>query len=203
MADCDSSAGVNPSGYGQCPRMARRLIRQLSNRIRSLQDRWYVRAFGRRFFDPGLWSAQRRGITGAFGTGLGICFIPLPVHIPLAIAVAIVARLNVPVILATVLLVNPLTVVPTFYFAYRVGAMISGKPAQLFQFELSWSWLQYGLGPLWQPFLLGCLVCGISFGVLGWIGLELFWRWRVLRQYRSRRTDKPRKSGLSDQNSVL
>jgi uncharacterized protein (DUF2062 family) len=183
--------------------MSRHLIRQLSSRIRGLQDRWYVRAFGRRFFDPALWSAQRRGITGAFGVGLAICFIPLPVHIPLAIALAIVARLNVPVILATALLVNPLTVVPTYYFAYRVGAMLAGQTAQSFQFELSWTWLQYGLGPLWQPFLLGCLVCSATFGLLGWIGLELFWRWRVLRQYRGRPAAKTAKSGLSDQNPIL
>ena len=34
--------------------------------------------------DPGLWSLQRRAMTGAFGAGLAICFVPLPVHLPLA-----------------------------------------------------------------------------------------------------------------------
>ena len=46
-------------------------------------------------------------------------------------------------------------------------------------FRLSWDWLQNGLGPLWKPFLLGCLICGVVAGVLGWMALELAWRWRV------------------------
>ncbi|MBW4051288.1 MAG: DUF2062 domain-containing protein, partial [Proteobacteria bacterium] len=43
-----------------------------------------------------------------------------------------------------------------------------------------------GLGPLWQPFLLGCVACAVVLGVLGWAGLELLWRWRVTSRYRTR-----------------
>ncbi len=153
-----------------------------------MQDRWYVRVFGARLTDPALWSLQRRGITGAFGIGLAICFLPLPVHIPLAIACALLARRNIPVLIGTVFLVNPLTVVPVYYLAYRVGAAALGWKQRNFHFELSWSWLQYGLGPLWKPFLLGCAICAVVFGVVGWLGLELLWRRRVRKKYRERHT---------------
>jgi uncharacterized protein (DUF2062 family) len=79
-------------------------------------------------------------------------------------------------------------VVPVFYSAYRVGAAALQEPVQDFQFHLSFSWLQYGLGPVWRPFLLGCLICSIVVGLTGRIALDLFWRWQVRRQrYRNRR----------------
>ncbi len=103
------------------------------------------------------------------GAGLTICFVPLPVHVPVALAVAALARVNVPVILSTVFLVNPLTVVPVYYVAYRVGCFALGAPDGAFSFELSWDWLQNGLGPMWKPFLAGCALCGVAAGVLGWL----------------------------------
>jgi uncharacterized protein (DUF2062 family) len=39
---------------------------------------------------------------------------------------------------------------------------------------------------MWEPFLTGCLVCGVVGGVLGYMGLELVWRWRVATKYRAR-----------------
>jgi uncharacterized protein len=110
------------------------------------------------------------------------------VHIPLAIAVAATARLNVAVLLATVMLVNPLTAVPVYYLAYRIGAAVLGRRLESFEFALSWDWLQHGLGPLWQPFLVGCLVCGASAFVAGWVCSELLWRLQVVKKYRQRRS---------------
>lgn len=167
--------------------MPRRFIRKLTPRPDQIRNHWYLRPFGGRIRDPGLWSLQRRGITGAFGAGLAICFVPLPIHLLLAGFVAVVARLNVPVIVATSLIVNPLTIVPIYYFAYRVGAMLLGTTPQPFRFELSWSWLQHGLGPLWKPFLMGCAVSALVVGVVGWALLELFWRYSVRKRYRTRR----------------
>ncbi len=69
-------------------------------------------------------------MTAAFGLGLSICFIPLPVHLPLAALLAIVRRVNVPTIVGTMFLVNPFTVVPVFYTAYRVGAAVLGEPVE-------------------------------------------------------------------------
>jgi len=166
--------------------MPRRFLKKFTPHPGKLQSRWFVRLFGSRIAHPGLWSLQRRAITGAFAAGLAICFVPLPIHLPLAVLVAIVRRLNLPAIIATVFLVNPLTVVPIYYTAYRVGAAVLGLTPQRFAFKLEFEWLQYGLGPLWKPFLLGCLICGAVAGTLGWVALETLWRWRVRYKYRTR-----------------
>jgi uncharacterized protein (DUF2062 family) len=151
-----------------------------------LQGHWLLRHFGERLLDPRLWALHRRAITGAFGVGIAICFIPLPVHLPLAVLIAIIWRLNVPALYGTTLLVNPLTMMPTYYGAYRVGAALLRVRPERFAFHLSWHWLETGLGPMWRPFLLGCGVCAVVLGFLGWATLELIWRWNVTSRYRTR-----------------
>ena len=153
----------------------------------TLQNRWFLRLFGSRVTDPRLWSLQRRSVTSAFGLGLSICFVPLPIHLPLAVLVAILRKVNVPTIVGTVFLVNPFTVVPVFYTAYRVGTAALRLPVRHFHFQLSFNWLQYGLGPVWKPFLVGCLICSVVAGFTGWLSFELLWRWQVRNKYRKRR----------------
>jgi uncharacterized protein (DUF2062 family) len=167
--------------------MPRRLLKRITPHPAKLQNRWFLRIFGPRVTNPRLWSLQRRSVTSAFGLGLAICFIPLPVHLPLAVLIAIVRQINVATLVGTVFLVNPFTVVPVFYTAYRVGAAALRVPVRNFHFQLSFKWLQYGLGPLWEPFLIGCLLCSVVAGLVGWISLELIWRWSVGKRYRTRR----------------
>jgi hypothetical protein len=167
--------------------MPRSLIRKLVPHPDKLRKRWIFRMFGSRLSDMHLWATGRRAITGAFGAGVAICFIPLPVHMPLALLSALIWRLNLPVLVATVFIVNPLTVVPIYYAAYRVGAALVGQEPTGFAFQLSWDWLQNGLGPLWKPFLTGCLVSGLALGYAAYAGLELAWRWNTLRRLRARR----------------
>jgi uncharacterized protein len=83
---------------------------------------------------------------------------------------------------------------PIYYVAYRVGALVSGAPVRHFGFRLSWDWLQHGLGPAWKPFLVGCLVCAIVCGVGGWLALEMLWRWHVMHR-RYGRIPRPAGSG--------
>jgi uncharacterized protein (DUF2062 family) len=167
--------------------MPRRFIKRICPSPSTLEGHWFLRLFGSRLADPRLWGLCRRGVTGAFGVGLAICFIPLPVHFIVASLLAIALRLNIPVIMATILLMNPLTIVPAYYLAYRVGAALLNVEPARFAFEMSWAWLQSGLGPMWKPFLVGCLFCGVVGGVLGYMSLELLWRWRVASKYRTRR----------------
>lgn len=167
--------------------MPRRILKKITPHPSTRHERWYLRLFGARMTDPRLWSLQRRSVTAAFAAGLAICFVPLPVHLPLAVLVAILLRVNVPTILATVFLVNPLTVVPVYYTAYRVGTAVLGLEQQRFAFRFSFDWLQHGLGPMWKPFLLGCFLCSTIAASVGWISLEWLWRWRVRMKYRSRR----------------
>jgi uncharacterized protein (DUF2062 family) len=167
--------------------MPRRFFRKFQPVAAKLRENWYFRLLGPRLTDPRLWSVNRRAITAAFGAGVAVTFVPLPIHTLLGLIVAMVWRLNVPTIVGTSLLLNPFTLVPVYYAAYRVGALLLGLKPGRFAFELSWTWLQNGLGAFWKPFLLGCLICGVIGGYLSYRALELAWRYSTVSRLNARR----------------
>ena len=166
--------------------MPRRIVKRLTQQIRDRRHRWYLSIFGDRLTDSHLWSLNRHSITAAFGVGIGVSFIPLPVHLPLVVLAALWWRLNVAVGIVGAYLVNPFTMVPIYYAAYRVGAWLLRYRPRHFVFHLTWKWLEHGLGPAWKPFLVGCLVCGIVCGLAGRFLLEYSWRIVTMRRYRAR-----------------
>ena len=166
--------------------MPRRVVKQLSQWVTARQHRWYLRVFGERITDPLLWSLNRHSITGAFGAGIAIAFIPLPVHTIAAVLVALYWRLNLPVVLASTWVVNPFTMVPFYYGAYRLGALLLRRTAASFCVSAQLALARARTRPGWKPFLLGCLVSAVVFGLLGRWVLELVWRSAVRRRFRTR-----------------
>jgi uncharacterized protein (DUF2062 family) len=96
-------------------------------------------------------------------------------------------HLNVPTMVGTLLVFNPFTAVPVYFFAYRVGALLLQHKPGPFRFEASWDWLQTGLGTIWKPFLLGCLVCAVVLGYGATKLLELLWRINLKNRWKARR----------------
>ncbi len=143
--------------------------------------------FGKLLHDPNLLHLNRRSVAGAFFVGLFMAFVPLPTQMVFAAAAAILFRVNLPISIGLVWLTNPVTMPPVFYFCYKVGAWILQTPVKKHTFELSWTWLQTELGSIWQPFLLGCFICGMASAILGSAAIRLIWRWHVLKQWQDRK----------------
>lgn len=143
---------------------------------------------GRWIHDPNLWHINRRCTSSAVFIGLFMAFIPLPSQMILAAITAVIFRANLPLSVAMVWISNPITMPPLFYMAYNVGVALLGNPETAeFTFELTWEWVSTGLSSIWQPFLLGCLVCGLFFGLLGSAILRLTWRFHVIQLWKERR----------------
>ena len=164
--------------------MPRGLFRRITPRSETLRSHWMLKPFARFLGDPRLWSLQRRTVTPAFGAGLAICFVPLPIHIP-TIMLALVA-------------VNPLTIVPVYLLAYKIGVIATGAHERTFRFHMSWDWVQHGLGPMWKPFLVGCGLTGALVGLLGYALLDVLWRYSVRKRYRERPGAASQQSSLFD-----
>ena len=108
----------------------------------------------------------------------------------LAALLSIWLRANLPLAVALCWITNPLTMGPIFYLAYRIGATAMGVTPGVVEFELSWEWITHGLLAIWQPFLLGCFICGLFFGSLGYFVISMLWRWRVATHWAQRKRQR-------------
>ena len=86
---------------------------------------------------------------------------------------------------------------PAFYFTYRVGAVLLGRHPGPLHFTFTLDAILDNLESIWQPLLLGSLVCGLVFGVIGYATVRLFWRWHVVQHLKRRREDRLAKKPLS------
>ncbi|HDY81481.1 MAG: DUF2062 domain-containing protein [Gammaproteobacteria bacterium] len=134
-----------------------------------------------------LWHINRYSASMAFFIGLFVAFMPIPGQMVLAALLAVLTRCNLPLSVGLVWITNPLTMPGIFYLSYKVGAMIIDVPLQDIQFELSFHWLSNSLTTIWRPFLLGCLICGLFFGSMGYFTISMLWRWRVAFRWRERK----------------
>lgn len=172
--------------------MPRRLFKQVSRQRHRWQSKWFMKPFASVLGDPALWSINRRNVTRALALGLFIAFIPLPAHVLLAALMAIALRVNLPVTLTAVFITNPLTVVPLYMAAYWVGAQLMDINMQ--PRAASESLQAFWHGPFWQPFLLGCLVLGLTIAMLGYVLLGVFWHTSLVRKYYQRKRERKNKN---------
>ena len=145
------------------------------------------RVFGTLLHDPNLLHLNRRSVSGAFFVGLFLAFVPLPIQMILGVALSILLRINMPITIGLVWITNPLTLGPIFYFCYKVGTWLLGEPLLDIEFALSWEWFQTELVAIWQPFLLGCFVTGLTAGIVGFVTIRILWRLHLVSYIKARR----------------
>lgn len=172
--------------------MAKKLFKKVFPNLNHVRDHKHLKIFGNLLHNPNLWQLNRYCVSTAFSVGLFVAFVPIPFQMVLAAAIAILLRANLPISVILVWITNPLTMPPFFYFAFKVGAYILHVPPRGFQFELSFAWLTNGMSAIWQPFLLGCLVCGLSFGLIANLVIRLIWRYHVRRDWLKRKLRRNR-----------
>jgi uncharacterized protein (DUF2062 family) len=119
-----------------------------------------------------------------------MAFVPIPFQMIPAAALAIWRRVNLPISVGLVWITNPLTMPPIFYFAYKLGAWILGVEVNTQNFDISWEWIKTELVTIWEPFLLGCLICAVVSAVVGALGIRLLWRLNVIRQWEHRKKSR-------------
>jgi hypothetical protein len=157
-----------------------------------MQEHPHLQKFGERLTEPKLWHLNRKSVAGGLALGLFIGFMPVVGQMFISAALAILFRVNLPIAFMAVWISNPLTIAPIFFFAYKVGAWILQVPVSEFEFAISWQWFCHEFVMIWQPFLLGCLVCGFVAALLGSLFVRIGWRLVVIRSWLQRRKNKQR-----------
>lgn len=167
--------------------MPRKLIQKYLPHPDTIKNNRFLKVFGPVIHEPQLWHLTRHSVCKAFFIGLFFAFWPVPFQMVLAAGGAILIRGNLPLSLALVWITNPVTMPFLFGFAYYVGVSALGHQSSNFEFELSWQWLEQNLANLWQPFLLGCALCAVVSGVVGYFAISLFWRLHIGHAWNQRK----------------
>jgi uncharacterized protein (DUF2062 family) len=146
---------------------------------------------------PRLWHLDRRSVAG--GVALGLFFgVLIPVGQVACVAIAAIwLRVNLPVAAASTLVTNPFTFPPIYYFAYRMGAGLTGRSSTEPWWEQGLSvlgelgWLEL-LRAVGEPLVVGLVILAVAAAGTGYLLTHQAWRWlTVLRLVRKRRGRAP------------
>ncbi|EAQ97898.1 hypothetical protein KT71_15074 [Congregibacter litoralis KT71] len=159
-----------------------------------LRENGTLDILGEWVYASNLWHLNRYSASMAFFVGLFLAFIPIPGQMLLAALGAVLLRCNLPISVGLVWITNPLTVPAIFYLAYQVGALIIDVPIKEVEFVLSFQWINEELRRVWRPLVVGCLLCGLFFGSLGYFIVNVLWRLRVARQWKKRKKRRAQRS---------
>ncbi|WP_297808198.1 DUF2062 domain-containing protein [uncultured Methylophaga sp.] len=163
--------------------MPRRFLKRIMPDHDTMREHPHLRKFGQRLTEPRLWHLNRRSVSGGVALGLFVGFMPILGQIFIAAALAIWLRVNLPIASMAVWVTNPFTVAPIFFYAYKLGAWVLQIPMQHYAFSLSWEWFSQEFLNIWQPLLLGSVICGIVAALLGILFVRLIWRLVVIRSW--------------------
>lgn len=174
--------------------MPKKTLKQFTPSAARMRRIKSLRFLGEWIYQPNLWHINRYTASMAFFVGLFVAFMPVPGQMVIAALLAVRLRCNLPLSVGLVWITNPVTMPAIFFLAYSIGALIMQTPLQPMEFELSWHWLSQSLAAIWQPFLLGCLLCGLFFGSVGYFVINMMWRWRVVRHWQQRKAERRRRT---------
>ncbi len=167
--------------------MAKQFIRRITPDHETIRNHKHLQIFGELLHDANLWHLNRRSAAGAFAVGLFMAFVPVPMQMVFSAGLAILIRVNLPLSVALVWITNPITIPPIFYGCYLIGTWVLRQPPQDFDFSLSGEALWHSVELIWEPLLLGCLLCSTLSAIIGYFSVQWLWRWHILQQLKKRR----------------
>ena len=167
--------------------MRKKLIKKWFPAYESVRGHRALEMLGPRLRAPDLWHLNRRSVAGAFAVGLFVAFLPIPMQMLLAAAIAIWARVNLPISVLLVWISNPVTMPPIFYTAYTIGRWILNEPKRSFRVEMTMDWFAGDLLTIWKPLLTGSLVLAVLASGIGYLVIRVLWWFSVMERLKIRR----------------
>jgi uncharacterized protein (DUF2062 family) len=151
-----------------------------------------LRPFARHLSHSSLWRFTRRSVPRGVAVGLFVAVIIPFMHTVIAALLAIPTKANVAVAAVFTLLVNPLTIPPMYYAAYRIGSwelhhdstLVNPAAAERFSSELSrlLFWIHQASGPI----ALGVLTIAVAASAFGYFMSSFAWRWWTRSRWQQR-----------------
>ena len=177
--------------------LLKKYIKKLLPSHDSIQQNRWIRPFGTWLKHPNLWHLHRRSVSGGVAVGMFCGLIPGPLQMIGAALLAVLFRVNLPVAMFTTLYTNPLTIVPLYWVAYKLGTLVTGQSDDItaahFEVpEMGWdNWFTVAVDwimSLGKPFAIGLPLLAVSLALLGYVLVRVGWRLWVMWQWHKRET---------------
>ncbi len=184
--------------------MLRKFLKRHMPNADTVRQYKVMHIFGERLFHPALWDLNRRSAAGGIAVGLFCGLIPGPLQMLGAGIVALFVRVNLPLALLSTLYTNPITIVPLYLAAYKMGRFILGNGAGIPPVPPpDWSFtapaaslqaLSHWMLSLGAPLALGLITLASTLALLGYVvvrvGWNLYLRWAWINRKRERHNAK-------------
>lgn len=177
--------------------MPRKFFKRFMPSVDKVREMKVFGVFGDTLFHPALWHLNRRSAAGGVATGLFCGLIPGPLQMIGAGIAALIFRVNLPVALLTTLYTNPLTIVPLYLVAYKIGTLVMGAAGNKEpEPPPDWVWSQPGasveafgewaLG-LGAPLALGVFLLACLLAAAGYVVVRVLWNIHLRRTWVARK----------------
>ena len=166
------------------------ILRRLPDRDR-LRRSFLYRVFGKGILARDLWHFDARSLAGGISVGLFIAFTPtIPFQMLLACVGALYFRVNLPIALLACWVTNPLTAVPIYMTAWRIGQFVLQAIPYADEYVAAYGEARGGriiMGSfcLWT----GCLILSTAAAIVG--NLLIRWVWKGAHLHHPHR-DRPK-----------
>ncbi len=179
--------------------MPRKLFRRYLPEHATIREHRHFARWGAWLTHHNLWHLHRRSVAGGFAAGMFAGLVPgsNPVQFAVAALLAVGFKVNLPIAVVVTLYSNPLTIVPLYLLAFKLGQFAlndsSGDmpPLGLDLEGKGWrDWLPAvldWLAALGKPLLVGLPLLAIVLSAAGYVVVRVLWRWYVIRKWRRRK----------------
>lgn len=184
--------------------MLRKYFRKWLPSHETIRTNRYVAWLGPRLQHHNLWHLHRRSVAGGIAVGLFSGLIPgsNPVQFAASALLAIVGRVNLPIAVVVTLYSNPLTIVPLYYCAFRLGQLAllqSGGELPPLALDLGdkgyGEWLSAILAWLesaGKPLAIGVPLFAVLLALVGYCLVDWTWQVYVRCAWQARRRRRAR-----------
>jgi uncharacterized protein (DUF2062 family) len=190
--------------------MARKLLKRILPEQETIEQNKLLRALGPWVLHPAVWTLHRRSVAGGVAAGLFCGLFPAPFQMLGAAIASFLFHWNLPVAVATTLYTNPITFIPLYVVALKIGIallnaivpaqQLGGTAMAAFPPPPDFEWAaplqsfvalgEWALGMGW-PLIVGVFTLAAGLAVVGYLVTRIGWniwvRYEVV-QRRKRRT---------------
>ncbi len=179
--------------------MPRKLFKKYLPSHAAISENRHIARFGSLLSHHNLWHLHRRSVAGGVAVGMFAGLIPgsNPVQFTAAALLAVGFHVNLPIAVIVTLYSNPLTIVPLYYLAFKLGrlfAMDSSAAMPELAFHLEGTgfreWIPNAfewLGSIGKPLLIGLPLLALMLAAVSYPLVRVGWRCYVVYAWRRRK----------------